>query len=183
MPLKICIVQFLNGIKDSLYGCINFFYRQKQLAAERKALETKSTSVKSSQSSGKSSRTKPDKTEKLHQRLFESCILNGVFLLSCMLAFSYILLPILNYIYYTILSPKNHDLINTYLNPLLQLVFSFVWILPVFLLSKIFNVLWHQEIGNLFSFVSLDMAGTILAKILDKESSADKFQISNINDN
>ncbi len=133
MPLKTCIVQFLNGVKDSLYGCIKFFQRQKYLSAQ--------SSIH---------KKERNKTDKLYQRLFESCILNGVFLLSCMLAFSYILMPILNYIYYTILSPEKHDLISTYLNPVLQLIFSFVWILPVFLLSKIFNLLWHQEIGNLF---------------------------------
>lgn len=142
MPLKICVVQFLNGIKDSLYGCIKFFQRQKQLTAQESAQASKSSS------SNRSTKAKKP-SEKLYQRLFESCILNGVFLLSCMLAFSFILMPILNYVYYTILSPEKHDLINTYLNPVLQLVFSFVWILPVFLLSKIFNLLWHQEIADI----------------------------------
>lgn len=155
MPLKQCIVQFLNGVKDSLYGCVNFFYRQKQLSEQRKATGS-SSGVKVQPP------RKNEKTDKLHQRLFESCILNGVFLLSCMLAFSYVLLPILNYIYYAILSPKNHDLINTHLNPLLQIVFSFVWILPVFLLSKIFNVLWHQEIGEFISFVGIDALASMV---------------------
>lgn len=134
MPLRTCIVQFLNGFKDSVYGCVKFFQRQKHINKEAKKTSS-STSTKKN-------------AEKLYKRLLESCILNGVFLLSCMLAFSFILLPILNYIYYKILSPEKHDLINTYLNPCLQLVFSFVWILPVFLLSKIFNLLWHQEIGK-----------------------------------
>lgn len=135
MPLKLCIVQFLNGMKDSLYGCVRFFQRQKQLNAPSNQQKTNKTSKQ--------------KSEKLYQRLFESCILNGVFLLSCMLAFSFILMPVLNYMYYAILSPEKHDLINMYLNPVLQLTFSFVWILPVFLLSKIFNLLWHQEIGKI----------------------------------
>lgn len=133
MPLRTSIVQFLNGFKDSVYGCVKFFQRQKHLKESRKT--SNSTSNKKN-------------AEKLYKRLLESCILNGVFLLSCMLAFSFILLPILNFIYFKILSPEKHDLINTYLNPFLQLVFSFVWILPVFLLSKIFNLLWHQEIGK-----------------------------------
>lgn len=135
MPLRTCIVQFLNGFKDSVYGCVKFFQRQKHINKEAKKTSS-STSTKKN-------------AEKLYKRLLESCILNGVFLLSCMLAFSFILLPILNYIYYKILSPEKHDLINTYLNPCLQLVFSFVWILPVFLLSKIFNLLWHQEIADI----------------------------------
>lgn len=142
MPLKICIVQFLHGIKDSLYGCIKFFAHQKIINAQNILNQKRKSSANS-----KSSSTK--KSDKLYQRLFESCILNGVFLLSCMLAFHFVLLPVLNYIYYRILSPEKHVLINTYLNPVLQLVFSFVWILPVFLLSKIFNLLWHQEIADI----------------------------------
>ncbi len=138
MPFKVCIVLFLNGFKDSLYGCVKFFQRQKQLAAA-------SSSRTASTATGNNSKSaKVKKSEKLYQRLFESCILNGVFLLSCMLAFSFILLPVLNWIYFKILSPEKHDLIKNYLNPCLQLIFSFVWILPVFLLSKIFNLLWHQ---------------------------------------
>lgn len=157
MPLKLCIVQFLNGMKDSLYGCVRFFQRQKQLNAPSNQQKTNKTSKQ--------------KSEKLYQRLFESCILNGVFLLSCMLAFSFILMPVLNYMYYAILSPEKHDLINMYLNPVLQLTFSFVWILPVFLLSKIFNLLWHQEIADIAFLQKYDSEKL-------KEYAAEKPQIS-----
>ena len=151
MPFKLCIVLFLNGVKDSLYGCVRFFQRQKQSAAQSKS----------------------KKTDKLYQRLFESCILNGVFLLACMLAFSYMLMPILNWIYFKMLSPGKHDIINNYLNPCLQLTFSFVWILPVFLLSKIFNLLWHQEIADIAFVQKYDVKSFASDKLVISHQIAD----------
>lgn len=88
-------------------------------------------------------------SEKLYQRLFQSCILNGIFLFSCICIFNYLLIPILNWFAFKLISETNHNLIHDYLNPIIQLLFSSVWILPVFLLSKIFNVLCHQEIADI----------------------------------
>jgi etoposide-induced 2.4 mRNA len=87
--------------------------------------------------------------EKLYQRLIQSCILNGVFLYTCILIFNYILMPTLNWIAFKLINESSHNLITDYLNPIIQLLFSFVWILPVFLLSKIFNLLCHQEIADI----------------------------------
>ena len=134
MTLQKCIKLFLNGFKDSLYGCVIFFRRQKLL---------------NQKSDSKNSNDKNNKNEKLYKRLFESCILNGVFLLACMIAFNFILMPILNWVYFKMLTPEKHNIIIDYINPFLQLVFSFVWILPVFLLSKVCNLLWHQDIADI----------------------------------
>ena len=116
MPVKRCIVLFLTGFKDSLHGCVKFFQRQKLIAAQAAALaaanENRPTSKQTKSNSIKTN-------EKLHQRLFESCILNGVFLLSCMLAFNFVLIPILNWIYFKILSSDKHDFIRNYFNPFL----------------------------------------------------------------
>jgi etoposide-induced 2.4 mRNA len=145
MAFKLCLLQFLNGFKDSLFGFINFFQKQKLLRQKQQQQQ---------QAQGQNSKTsnKPNaqsSNDKLYQRLIQSCILNGIFLLSCILMFNFILMPILNAIAYKIISESYHNLITDYLNPIIQVLFSFVWILPVFLLSKIFNVLCHQEIADI----------------------------------
>jgi etoposide-induced 2.4 mRNA len=159
---KICLYQFINGFKDSLFGFMKFIQRQKKLAQilnesnnnanQTKKLPSLTTNTKiSSTSSTSNSSTKSTLAknhEKLYQRLLQSCLLNGIFLLSCILTFNIILIPILNWFAYKLISERNHNLITDYLNPIIQLLFSFVWILPVFLLSKIFNVLCHQEIAD-----------------------------------
>ena len=146
MAFKLCLIQFLNGFKDSLFGFIKFFQKQKQLNYQKSQQQLKSSSSSSGQSA-----TKPNNSsnDKLYQRLIQSCILNGIFLLSCILIFNFVLIPILNAIAYKLITDKYNNLITDYLNPIIQMLFSFVWILPVFLLSKIFNVLCHQEIADI----------------------------------
>jgi hypothetical protein len=122
MPVKRCIVLFLTGFKDSLHGCVKFFQRQKLIAAQAAAIAAANENRPTSKLS-KSNNTKTN--EKLYQRLFESCVLNGVFLLSCMLAFNFVLIPILNWIYFKILSSDKHDFIRNYFNPFLGLLLSF----------------------------------------------------------
>jgi hypothetical protein len=153
-------LQFVNGFKDSLFGFVKFIQKQNKIAhllnsgdASNKAAAaaaahkyptlTNNTKVTSPKS------TLARNSEKLYQRLLQSCILNGIFLLLCILLFNYLLIPVLNWMAYTLISERNHNLITDYLNPSIQLLFSFVWILPVFLLSKIFNVLCHQEIADI----------------------------------
>lgn len=134
--LKVCLVQFLNGFKDSLVGSIKFFQRQNAILAGGQA----------TRSLGKKQLSKNDK---FYTNLIQSSILNGVFLFLCICIFNYILMPVLNSIAFTLISASNHNLINNYLNPCFQILFSSVWILPVFLLCKLFNLIWHQEIADI----------------------------------
>jgi DNA phosphorothioation-dependent restriction protein DptG len=126
MLIKLLILHFLNGVRDSVCGCFRFF--------KKRRTQTTSTSTNNKNSSSSSSSNNNNNNDKLYQRLLQSCILNGIFLLSCIIAFNYILIPLLNMIAFKILSTSNHNLVTNYFNPLIQLLFSFIWILPVFLL-------------------------------------------------
>ena len=146
--LKMCILQFLAGFKDSLYGLYRFSKRQKILSALSQS-QSQSLHQNASSRPNNSQNTVANRNEKLKQRLLQSCTLNGIFLLFCILTFNYLLMPSLNWLQQKILSEKYHNIITSYLNPLINLIFSFVWIIPVFLLSKIFNVLCHQDIADI----------------------------------
>ena len=146
MAFKLCLIQFLNGFKDSLFGCIKFFQKQKLLSL---AIKQKQQQNDLNKTSKPAKSKKEDSNEKLYKQLIQSCILNGVFLLSCILMFNFVLMPILNWIAFKLITDKNQNLITDYLNPIMQMLFSFVWILPVFLLSKIFNLICHQEIADI----------------------------------
>jgi etoposide-induced 2.4 mRNA len=151
---KICLLQFVNGFKDSIFGFVKFIQKQKKISTMLNDANAKNSANKYPTLTNNTKVTSPKSTlaknnEKLYQRLLQSCILNGIFLLLCILLFNYLLVPVLNWMAYTLISERNHSLITDYLNPSIQLLFSFVWILPVFLLSKIFNVLCHQEIADI----------------------------------
>ncbi len=164
--LKICLGQFLAGFKDSLFGFIRFFKRQKLLSLAG------DSSTQQQQQPRRPNALKNNKNnssnEKLRQRLFQSCILNGIFLLCCILAFNYLLMPSLAWVQQKLLSEKYHKFVTEYFNPLINLVFSFVWIIPVFLLSKIFNVLCHQDIADIAymqKYGSLGLAASIQSHV------------------
>ena len=134
MNFKIAIIQFIQGFKDSYNGLIKFYQEQK------KEVNKISNNSKSSQQNKLSL--------KLKQRIVQSCILYGLFLLSCILIFNFILMPLLNYIIFKINNNDYYLLIHNYVNNFIHYSFSFVWIMPVFLLSKIFNVLCYQDIAD-----------------------------------
>jgi hypothetical protein len=137
MSLKDGIVQFIHGFKASYNGCIRFYRRTQQpntVPANTKQRTDKSKLV--------------ENQRKLRKRLGESCLLNGLFLLLCILVFNYILMPFLNWTVYKILNENSYNRMNNFLNSFLYYLFSFVWIMPVFLLSKLFNVLSYQDIGD-----------------------------------
>jgi etoposide-induced 2.4 mRNA len=141
MSVKNAILQFIHGFKDSYYGIIKFLKEEKKLSAASKDLINNN-------SKNFNKNKFLQNYVKLKQRIIQSCILNGLFLLSCILIFNYILMPLLNFIIYQINSNNYYLLIHSYLNKFIYFSFSFIWIMPVFLLSKIFNVLCYQDIAD-----------------------------------
>ena len=73
MNFKIAIIQFIQGFKDSYNGLIKIYQEQK------KEVNKISNNSNSSQQNKLSL--------KLKQRIVQSCILNGLFLLSCILIY------------------------------------------------------------------------------------------------
>jgi etoposide-induced 2.4 mRNA len=144
--LKVCLVQFVYGFTDSLYGCVKFIQKQKRLSA---SLAEEAAKNKPKTPRHDMLNLKAKSNEKLYKRLIQSCILNGVFLFLCICCFNYILMPVLNAVAFRLISVSNHDWIHNYINPFIQILFSSVWIMPVFFLSKVFNVLCHQEIADI----------------------------------
>lgn len=88
----------------------------------------------------------------LRYRILQCCLLNGgVFGLS-IVAFNYLLLPAVQSLIGLLYgdhqsSPANS--IWTWLQPLLTYTFQALWVLPLFLLSKMVNVFWFQDIADI----------------------------------
>ena len=78
-------------------------------------------------------------------RVFQCCALNGgVFLLS-LLFFDYLMLPLLKTIIMYFLGEST---VWNSIQFILSRTFEVVWVLPLFLLSKIINALWFQDIAD-----------------------------------
>lgn len=85
--------------------------------------------------------------QKMLQRIFQCCTLNGgIFCLSIVI-FEYVILPALGSIMSIAFGNLNED-IWLWTRSLLSWTFGAVWVLPIFLLSKIINSLWFQVMSN-----------------------------------
>lgn len=162
----------LFGILDSIKGITVVFYLDKE--ANRKSLqprpgratkESLSTPVAFPQQPSATTKLSPSSTvnkdngggggskrkeeSKVLHRVLQCCLLNGgVFMLS-ILMFEYGVLPGLNYFLSYLFS--NSGTVATvwgWMKPSLSLLFHSFWVAPLFLLSKIVNSLWFQDIAD-----------------------------------
>lgn len=82
----------------------------------------------------------------LLKRIFQCCMLNGGFFGLSIILFEYVLLPIirifLNWMFTR--HPGNGALIGNYIVTFLSILFGMIWVMPLFILSKVVNSLWFQ---------------------------------------
>lgn len=78
-------------------------------------------------------------------RVLQCCALNGGIFLLSILFFEHILIPVLRAIItYFMGQSQVWDFIQT----TLSWIFSFIWVVPLFVLSKIINTFWFQDIAD-----------------------------------
>lgn len=80
------------------------------------------------------------------RRAMQCCALNGGVFLASIIIFEYGLLPLVKYLLTIIFdhSPGMDLAVWSWIQPFLSLTFSTIWVLPLFLLSRIVNSLWFQ---------------------------------------
>lgn len=85
-------------------------------------------------------------------RMLQCCMLNGGVFICSLLAFDFILLPAVLSLIVLLFGHSQISSANTiwsWLRPLLVCTFQALWVLPLFLLSKVVNSLWFQDIADI----------------------------------
>jgi len=77
-------------------------------------------------------------------RAMQCCTLNGGVFLASIIIFDFGLLPLVKYSLSVVFGKSSGMDLWSWIHPFLSLVFSTIWVLPLFLLSKIVNSLWFQ---------------------------------------
>jgi len=176
--VKNCAWAFCKGFADALRGGIELFFldyrasqqREKALVqrdidrelllnrespareveniAKRRAMERREQQRMRAQSSGGTNQKKPPR---ILERTLKCCLLNGCVFWSSILLFENVVLPLLETILYFVLarSQERADAVWMYTQPILSMAFSTLWVLPFYLLSKIVNAIWFQDIADL----------------------------------
>lgn len=94
---------------------------------------------------------------KVLTRVLQSCILNGFIFLLSILVFEYVLLPAVKYLVTVVFGhdPGVAHSVWAWMQPFLSMTFRMIWVLPLFLLSKLVNALWFQ-VSNFINGVNLE---------------------------
>lgn len=98
---------------------------------------------------------KPKKKEpRILERTLKCCVLNGFVFWLSIIIFQNLVLPSVK-LAVNIFTAGSSDTLWLYTEPVLSFAFNTLWVLPFFLLSKIVNAIWFQDIADL-AFQSSD---------------------------
>lgn len=166
---------FCKGFADSLRGAVELFFldyrasqqreqklvqrdidrelilnrespsREIQNIAKKRALERREQERIKAQTSGNGEKKEP----RILERTLKCCLLNGCVFWSSILIFENVVLPLVQWMLSWVLRGERADAVWLYTQPILSMAFSTLWVLPFYLLSKIVNAIWFQDIADL----------------------------------
>ncbi|XP_020278863.1 etoposide-induced protein 2.4 homolog isoform X2 [Pseudomyrmex gracilis] len=144
------IYAICRGFVDSLKGAVVLFYMDKQINEKLVRKSPTRLEIRRRDMNSPAKHNKLQKESTVLRRAMQCCALNGGVFWASILIFECGLLPLLEYLLSVIFdhSPGMGLIVWSWIQPFLSLTFSTIWILPLFLLSKIVNSLWFQDIAD-----------------------------------
>ncbi|XP_055682195.1 etoposide-induced protein 2.4 [Lutzomyia longipalpis] len=178
------------GCVDSIKGIAVVFYLDREVnkkISERSSRSKSTSNERLNQAAGTPSTvrrsginkeaTKREEESMVGKRVLQCCALNGGIFWAGIAFFEYLLLPILATILTYIFSESFGMTVWGWMQPFFSLIFQACWVLPLFIISKIVNSLWFQDIADtaykfrkgrpqLFSSTSKLIADTLFSLIV-----------------
>jgi len=147
--LKLISLSLCEGMYDSIRNIFVVFYLDKEMnkklaSKAEKLVSSQSTNVEKSKKSNKEKKKEITKSN-VSTRVFQCCALNGGIFLLSILFFDYVLVPVLHG---AITYFMGQSSVWSFIQTTLQTIFSFIWVVPLFVLSKIINTFWFQDIAD-----------------------------------
>lgn len=155
--VQIFFAYLTQGLRDSILGAFKVYkIHQEQKAHQAVELKVKEESQyisalarRRADRSIKQKEIKTVKQTSIIERILLCCALNGgVFMLSIFL-FDVFFLQTLHFVTQFIFDgSETHSIVWSWISSILSWTFNALWILPLFVLSKIINSLWFQDIAD-----------------------------------
>ncbi|XP_077983198.1 etoposide-induced protein 2.4-like [Glandiceps talaboti] len=137
------------GIKDALLGTWKVIHIDAEISEREEKIRKRREEVAKFRRRPIPSKPK-DGEPRIRNRILQCCAFNGgVFWLSMGL-FNGIVLPLLEKLTHLIFGDSTVQslVVWSWMGPLLSYTFGALWVMPLFLLSKVVNSLWFQDIGD-----------------------------------
>ncbi|CAO1353700.1 unnamed protein product [Diamesa hyperborea] len=142
------LYSFACGFYDSIRGIFVIFILDQEMNKKMDQKNENNTQNQSAIDTTKkitANKGKKPERSKVRTRVFQCCLLNGVIFLCSILFFDYLLLPLLEYIItYFVGSPSAWN----YIKFGISRIFDAFWVLPLFVVSKIINTIFFQDIAD-----------------------------------
>ncbi|ROT78274.1 etoposide-induced protein 2.4 homolog isoform X1 [Penaeus vannamei] len=149
--LKTTVNGFVRGLSDSIKGFVLIFHYDAEVPEKPRSSPTQETNLakrRAAQQAEKKQRQASQKDEtKVTHRIVQCCVLNGVVFGLSLVIFNYLLLPMLKQVLSLFLA-EGAGAVWHYARPTLTAVFDMLWVLPLFVLSRIINTIWFQDIAD-----------------------------------
>ena len=110
--------------------------------AKRRAVERREQlEIKRNGAAGPSGDTKSNEPRIL-ERTIKCCLLNGCVFWFSIILFDYVLIPFVQAAIVLAFGQANGEYLYATIFPVLNLTFATLWILPIYILSKVVNAIW-----------------------------------------
>ncbi|XP_055712267.1 etoposide-induced protein 2.4 homolog [Phlebotomus papatasi] len=152
----------VRGCVDSIKGIAVVFYLDREMNKKLSSRSSRSQSTSNERlnqtgapstvrrSGINKEATKREEESKVWVRVLQCGGLNGGVFWASMVIFEYGILPVLKQLLTFMLSNESGFGMSVWgwMQPFLSLIFQMIWVLPLFLLTKIVNSLWFQDIAD-----------------------------------
>ncbi|XP_055330949.1 etoposide-induced protein 2.4 homolog [Paramacrobiotus metropolitanus] len=151
--LQVLARSFVHGLHDSIVGFVSF-YKLDQVAAKSEKEEHRNVVLTELQRRRAEKQPKKlekkDEPPKIRKRILQCCLLNGGVFLASIFVFNHMILPILEIVTHLMLGHEEgiRSTVWSWLSFMSSWLFKFLWILPLFILSKVVSFIWFQDIAD-----------------------------------
>ncbi|XP_070557547.1 etoposide-induced protein 2.4 homolog [Ptychodera flava] len=147
--IKDILLGVCSGVKDALLGTWKIMYIDQEIGEHEEKVRKKREEM--AKHKRRLTLTKPKDSEPgIRNRILQCCAFNGgVFWLSIGL-FNGVVLPMLEKLTHFMFGESTVQslMVWSWMGPMLSYTFSALWVMPLFLLSKVVNSLWFQDVGD-----------------------------------